>query len=104
MTSTRSENISMSVAEIAKNLNDAGIPPAHVNRIEEALKGAGKDVEFQIYKGAGHGFFCDDRGSYNKEASENAWPRTLTFFGKLHHDLVLNSLEELVKEFFPDDR
>ena len=27
MTSTRSENISMSVAEIAKNLNDAGIPP-----------------------------------------------------------------------------
>lgn len=27
MTSTRSENIKMSVAEIAKNLNDAGIPP-----------------------------------------------------------------------------
>ena len=27
MTSTKSENISMSVAEIAKNLNDAGIPP-----------------------------------------------------------------------------
>jgi len=61
--------------------DDAGIPPAHVHKIEEALKGAGKDGEFHIYKGAGHGFFCDDRGSYNKEASEDAWPRTLTFFG-----------------------
>ena len=27
MTSTKPENISMSVAEIAKNLNDAGMPP-----------------------------------------------------------------------------
>ena len=61
---------------------DQGIPPAHVNRIEEALKGAGKDVEFHMYKGAGHGFFCNDRGSYNKDASDDAWPRTLSFFGK----------------------
>ncbi len=62
--------------------DDAGIPPAHVHRVEEALKAAGKDAEFHTYKGAGHGFFCNDRGSYNKEASEDAWPRTLSFFGK----------------------
>ena len=59
---------------------DAGIPVAHVERIEAALKDAGKDVEFHVYKGAGHGFFCDGRGSYNKEASDDAWPRTLAFF------------------------
>ena len=62
--------------------DDAGIPPAHVHKIEEALKSAGKDGEFHIYKGAGHGFFCNDRGSYNEEASDDAWPRTLAFFGK----------------------
>ena len=61
---------------------DAGIPVEHVERIEAALKDAGKDVEFHVYKGAGHGFFCDGRGSYNKEASDDAWPRTLDFFGK----------------------
>ena len=59
---------------------DAGIPVAHVERIEAALKDAGKDVEFHVYQGAGHGFFCDGRGSYNKEASDDAWPRTLAFF------------------------
>ena len=61
---------------------DQGIPAAHVDEIEAALKAASKDVQMNKYPEAGHGFFCDDRPSYNEAASKDAWPKTLTFFGK----------------------
>jgi carboxymethylenebutenolidase len=35
-----------------------------------------------IYKGAGHGFTCDERGSFNKEAHETALGRTREFVSK----------------------
>ncbi len=59
---------------------DRGIPVENVRKIEETLKGLGKDVEIHIYPGAGHGFFCDARESYNEAAAKDAWPRTLAFF------------------------
>ena len=31
---------------------------------------------------AGHGFSCDERGSYNEEASKVALERTLRFFAE----------------------
>ena len=59
---------------------DRGIPVENVRKIEETLKGLGKEIEIHIYPGAGHGFFCDGRESYNKAAAKDAWPRTLAFF------------------------
>ena len=61
---------------------DQGIPAAHVDEIEAALRAAGKDVQMTTYPDAGHGFFCDDRQSYNEAASADAWPKTLAFFGQ----------------------
>jgi carboxymethylenebutenolidase len=60
---------------------DAGIPVSNVEEIERVLKEKGKSVETHIYEGAGHGFFCSERGSYNEPASTDAWPKTLAFFG-----------------------
>ena len=40
------------------------------------------EVQGHFYAGAGHGFNCDQRGSYNAEASKLARQRTLEFFRK----------------------
>jgi carboxymethylenebutenolidase len=50
------------------------------NAIAAALKAAGKqyaDIEFSE---AEHGFFCDQRGSYNAEASKESWEIFKEFF------------------------
>lgn len=61
--------------------NDTGIPPATVKEIEDALKKAGKKVDFKVYEGAGHGFYNDTRPTaYNAGAAADAWQRTLNFF------------------------
>lgn len=48
-----------------------------------ALRAANKPVTFHIYDGANHAFNNDTSAErYNKLAAEQAWRRTLTFFGK----------------------
>ncbi|HWI29611.1 MAG TPA: dienelactone hydrolase family protein [Stellaceae bacterium] len=54
---------------------DQSIPMSDV----EKVKAARPDVPLYVYK-AGHGFSCDERGSYNAEASKTALERTLKFF------------------------
>jgi len=61
---------------------DGGIPTVNVDLIESTLKAKGKDYESHTYAGAGHGFFCDARGSYNEAAAKDAFPRTVDFFKK----------------------
>jgi len=53
---------------------DAGIPLSDVDQI----KAADPQGEFYLYE-AGHGFNCDQRPSYNAEASSLARQRTLDF-------------------------
>lgn len=60
---------------------DGGIPVSNVDEIGKVLTEKGKSIENHIYEGAGHGFFCTERGSYNEAASNDAWPKTLAFFG-----------------------
>ena len=60
---------------------DGGIPVANVEEIERVLKEKGKSIENHVYEGAGHGFFCTERGSYNEAASNDSWPKALAFFG-----------------------
>ncbi len=40
------------------------------------------DIESFVYAGAGHGFTCDHRDSYDKASAELAYKRSMAFFGK----------------------
>jgi len=61
---------------------DQNPSPDDVTKLEQTLKQAGKTIEVHRYDGAGHGFMCDDRGSYNQAAAHDAWPKTVAFFKK----------------------
>lgn len=54
---------------------DANIPLSAV----EQVRAAQPDVPIYLYD-AGHGFSCDQRGSFDKPSHELAWTRTLAFF------------------------
>ncbi len=54
---------------------DHGIPLDGV----EPLKQAHPDMEIYVYPGAGHGFGCDARGSYDAAAYAKAQERSLAF-------------------------
>lgn len=58
---------------------DAFIPNDEVDRVRVALRGRG-DAEVVVYPGAQHGFFCDERDSYNAAAASDAWEKLKTFF------------------------
>ncbi len=59
---------------------DASIPVEQVDTIETALKAHNIPHKVFRYQGAEHGFFCDQRGSYNAEAAQDAWPKVLELF------------------------
>src|SRR3954462_8240132 len=48
----------------------------------KAIAKAHPEITAHFYAGAGHGFNCDQRGSYNAAASKLARERTLEFFRK----------------------
>jgi carboxymethylenebutenolidase len=61
---------------------DSHIPMSDVNLIRQKQPQA----EIHVYGGAGHGFNCDERGSFEPQSQQIAWERTLKFlatvFGK----------------------
>ncbi len=57
---------------------DASIPMSDV----EAIRMAQPKAESYVYMGAGHGFGCDERGSFSKPDYELAQQRTLDFFAR----------------------
>ncbi len=61
---------------------DHSITPAEHARIVEALGTADKRYTLDLYPGAGHGFFCDDRPTYHAEAAAQGWHRILDFFNQ----------------------
>ncbi len=54
---------------------DASIPLKDV----DAIRAAQPDVEVFVYPGAGHGFGCNERSSYDPDAAAQAQTRTLAF-------------------------
>lgn len=58
---------------------DHAIPPDAVQSVTAALRAAEKKFASVEFSWANHGFFCDQRGSYNAEAAAQAWPLTLAF-------------------------
>jgi carboxymethylenebutenolidase len=59
---------------------DASIPLEQVKEIEETLQKYKIDHQVFRYEGADHGFFCDQRNSYNKIAAQDAWKKVLALF------------------------
>jgi carboxymethylenebutenolidase len=57
---------------------DQSIPMSDV----ETIKQKRPDGEIHIYPGAGHGFHCDERGSFNEQSARTAWQRTTAFLQK----------------------
>jgi len=55
---------------------DTHIPMSDI----EKIKAADPSGIFYVYPGAGHGFNCDQRGSYSPQAAALARERTLAFF------------------------
>lgn len=61
---------------------DAFIPLDQVDKIKQRLADLGKTTETVVYPGADHGFFCDERPSYNPDAARDAWKRMTEFFAR----------------------
>ena len=57
---------------------DAHIPLSDVELIRQKRP----DCEIHVYPGADHGFHCDERGSYNKDAATLAWQRSLNWIAR----------------------
>lgn len=58
---------------------DAHISSDQIKAVTDTLDSAKKEYKSIVYPKADHGFFCDQRASYNQEASLQAWPLTLKF-------------------------
>jgi carboxymethylenebutenolidase len=58
--------------------NDQSIPMTDV----ETIKQKRPDCDIHVYKDAGHGFHCDERGSYHEPSSQVAWERSLAWLKK----------------------
>lgn len=61
---------------------DQGIPVDGVERLRAAAATSGRVTEVVRYNQAGHGFHCDQRGSYEPKSAQDAWARTLAWFDR----------------------
>jgi len=58
---------------------DRGVTMEMVRQFEAALEFLEKDYEIEVYPGVGHGFADHGATTYNAEAAELAWSRTIDF-------------------------
>jgi carboxymethylenebutenolidase len=54
---------------------DGSIPMADIAKVKDAYP----DEVVHVYKGAGHGFNCDERGSYSAPDARLAFGRSIAF-------------------------
>jgi carboxymethylenebutenolidase len=61
--------------------SDAFIPLDDAKALEAELRGAGVDVTFDYYEGAGHAFFNDTNrlGTHDADIARRSWERTVSF-------------------------
>jgi len=59
---------------------DGFIPQSQVEAIRTALTKQGVRHDVVVYPDADHGFFCDQRASYQKAAADDAWKRVKQLF------------------------
>jgi carboxymethylenebutenolidase len=70
---------------------DTHIPVSDV----EIMKQKQPQAEIYIYQHAGHGFHCDERGSYDQPSSRIAWERTLGFLKRGFDETAEEMVEEI---------
>jgi carboxymethylenebutenolidase len=61
---------------------DPLIPESQVGAIRAELQQHNIRHEVVVYPQASHGFFCDQRASYDKQAAEDAWQRVKALFAE----------------------
>jgi carboxymethylenebutenolidase len=61
---------------------DGFIPLSVTEELRAALQREKKQGEVIVYPGADHGFFCNERASYQKAAADDSWRRLKDFFAK----------------------
>jgi carboxymethylenebutenolidase len=61
---------------------DRSPTPAQVAQHEQVLRQHGKDYEFHMYPGAGHGFFYYDRPNYRQAQAVDGWGKIWAFLEK----------------------
>jgi carboxymethylenebutenolidase len=61
---------------------DPFIPLERVRQIESRFKELGKEYTLKVYPDADHGFFCHERSSYNRAATEDSWRELTAFFAQ----------------------
>ena len=54
----------------------------HSDERRRDIKKKQPQAEIYVYPDAPHGFYCDERASYHKEAADLAWSRTQEFLAK----------------------
>lgn len=64
-------------------LEDASIPVEQVDQIATELEKHQIPHQVWRYPGADHGFFCDQRASYNPSAAQDAWQKVLDLYKKV---------------------
>jgi len=62
--------------------DDSSPTPEQVALHESELKKHGKDYEFHMYPGAGHGFFYYHRPNYRQAQAVDGWQKIFTFLDK----------------------
>lgn len=58
---------------------DGMIKPENTKQVTDGMRAANKTFVNIEFSDADHGFFCDERASYNANAAAAAWPLTLAF-------------------------
>jgi carboxymethylenebutenolidase len=61
---------------------DQGIPVESVEKMQKALKDAGKPSEIVLYPDTPHGFYADYRPTYRQDKADDGWKRLLEWFKK----------------------
>lgn len=61
---------------------DKSIPAEKVGSMKKNLEDLGKTAEIYIYPDAEHAFANDERPSFNKAATDDAWHKTMAFLQK----------------------
>lgn len=61
---------------------DPFIPLERVKQIESRFQELGKEYTLKVYHDADHGFFCNERSSYDPLAAEDSWGELTRFFHK----------------------
>jgi len=71
--------------------DDDLIPHEQTVTIGQALRDAGVEHEIIRYSNTGHGFFCDQRDSFDPSAAEDAWLRVKSLFHRALNPQAVSS-------------